>query len=156
MLRPPTQRSLGPTLFAVLGQGLSTGMGFAALGLALYALGPAPAAAALFGAVGLLCGVAAASLRLVLDGVPAALPVPLSGEALATLLRTALAQAQQERQAARSGSAADRGPATLAEPRPAPVPAPQPALQPALARARASPVNGAATAHRLVGSTVEA
>lgn len=161
MLSPPTQRTLGPTLFAVFGQGLSTGMGFAALGLALYAQGPATAAAALlFGAVGALCGATAAILRLVLDGVPAALPVPLPAEALAALLRTTLAQAQQERQASRSGSAADRRPAaTVVEPLPdrvldiaPPVMTPRPAP----AKARALPADDSAVPHRLVGNAVEA
>ena len=158
MLSPPTQRPLGPTLFAVLGQGLSTGMGFAAVGLALYAQGPAPAAAALFGALGALCGATAAILRLRLDGVPAALPAPLPADALATLLRTMLAQALQDRQASRSGSAIDRRPAAVAEPWPGPAPQVAPPLQapqPALARTRALTADSAA-AHRLAGDAVEA
>ena len=158
MLSPPTVRPLGPTLFAVLGQSLSTGMGFAALGLALYPQGPAPAAAALFGAVGALCGTAAASLRLLLDGVPAPLPVPMPADALASLLRTMLAQAQQDRQASRRGSAADRQPVSVAGPLPGPAPQIWPPLQaphPALARSRTLPVDSAA-ALRLAGDAVEA
>lgn len=158
MLSPPTLRPLGPTLFAVLGQGLSTGLGFAALGLALYAQGPAQAAAALFGAVGALCGTAAAALRLRLDGVPAALPTPMPADALATLLRTMLDQAQQDRQASRRGSAADRQPASVAQasavlvPQAAP---PRQAPQLALARSRSLSIDSAA-AHRLAGDMVEA
>lgn len=151
MLSPPRRRPLGPMLFAVLGQGLSTGMGFAALGLALYAPGPAQAAAALFAAIGAACGVAAAILRLWLDGVPAALPVPLPADSLAALLRTTLAQAQRQRQASRIGSVADRLPALPAEP--VAGLASTPARQPALAKARAL---SADTAVRLVGSAVEA
>ena len=159
MLSPPTQRPLGPTLFAVLGQSLSTGMGFAALAMALYAQGPASAAAALFGAVGVLCGAAAASLRLLLDGVPAVLPAPMPADALATLLRTMLAQALQDRQASRSGSAADRRPAAVADPLPGQAPhdaPPLPAPQPALARRRRLSVDSAAAAHRLAGDAVQA
>lgn len=159
MLSPPTRRPLGPTLFAVLGQGLSTGLGFAALGLALYAQGPASAAAALFAAVGVLCGTAAASLRLLLEGVPAALPVPLPAEALAALLRNLLAQTQQDRQATRSGSAADRRPSAGAETVPgaaAEIAAPAWAPQPALARARALPADMLANTRRHAGSAVEA
>ena len=159
MLSLPTPRPLGPTLFAVLGQGLSTGLGFAAVGLALYAQGPAPAAAALFGVLGALCGTAAAILRLRLDGVPAALPARLPADALATLLRTMLAQAQQERQASRSGSAIDRRPAAEAEPLPGLAPQVAPPLQapqPALARTRALAAAGAAATHRLAGDVVKA
>ena len=159
MLSPPTRRPLGPTLFAVLGQGLSTGLGFAALGLALYAQGPASAAAALFAAVGVLCGTAAASLRLLLDGVPAALPVPLPAEALAALLRKLLAHTQQDRQVSRSGSAADRRPSAGAEAVPgaaAEVAAPACAPQPALARARALPADTVVDTRRHAGNAVEA
>ena len=158
MLSPPTPRPLGPTLFAVLGQGMSMAMGFAALGLALYAQGPAQAAAALFAAVGAFCGITAASLRLLLQGVPAALPVPLPAEALAAL-RNLLAQAQQDRQATRSGSAADRQPSAVANTWPgaaADVPAPSRAPQPALARARALPADAVADTRRHAGSAVEA
>ena len=155
MLIPPTPRPLGPTLFAVLGQGLSSGLGFAALGLALYAQGPAPAATALFGAVGALCGAAAALLRLVIDGVQAALPAPLPADALRTLLR----QAQQERQASRSGSAADRRPAAVAEPLPGLAAQHSPPLQapqPALARTGRLTAASAVATHRLAGEAVEA
>lgn len=151
---------MGPMLFAVLGQGLSTGMGFAALGMAFYAQGPAQAAAALFGAVGVLCGTAAAILRLLLDGVPAALPESLPAETLAALLRTTLAEAQRQRQASRIGSVADRRPAALAEPVLGPAVAGMAsalARQPALAKAR-TPLaeTAAANSNRLVGSAVKA
>lgn len=158
MLSPPTPRRLGPTLFAVLGQGLSTGMGFAALGLALYAQGSAPLAAALFGAVGALCGLAAASLRLLQDGVPAALPTPMSADALAALLRAMLAQIQRDRLAGRRGSAADRQPAAMAQalPGPAAQSAPQwQAPQAALAGRRMRPPDNAA-AHPQASEAVQA
>ncbi len=115
MLSPAVAVRRGPMVFAVLGQGLSTGLGFAALGFALYAAGPAWPAAALFGGFGGVCGVASAVLRLVRDGVPPPLPVPLPADELASLLRSTLAEAQRQRRATRGGSPADRQPLAAAD-----------------------------------------
>lgn len=109
----------GPMLFAVLGLGLSTGLAFAAVGVALYAQGPFWTAAWLFGAFGAFCGVAAAVLRLAQEGVPPPLPVPLPPEELASLLRSTLAEAQRQRRATRSDAPAGHRPAAASDAPPA-------------------------------------
>ena len=113
MLTPAAAENPARMRFAVLGEGLSAGLGFAALGVALYAHGPMWAAAAWYGAFGLVAGTARAWLRLRVVGQPA----PLPADQLSELLRATLARAQQER-AQRTGG---RSPAA------APVPAPTPA-----------------------------
>lgn len=113
MLSAPIAASPSRRRFAVLGEGLSAGLGFAALGVALYGQGPLWAAAAWFGAFGLLAGMARAWLRLRVVGQPAALPAPLPADDMSQLLRATLARAQQERAARPGGSAADRRPAAL-------------------------------------------
>ena len=123
MLTPAAAENPARMRFAVLGEGLSAGLGFAALGVALYAHGPMWAAAAWYGAFGLVAGTARAWLRLRVVGQPAPLPAPLPADQLSELLRATLARAQQER-AQRTGG---RSPAA------APVPAPTPAAAPAAA-----------------------
>jgi hypothetical protein len=96
---------------AILFSGASLACGMAGVGLALYGNGPqAWAAAQLFGAIGLVAGLACGCLHAVLAGQPVAEPERLSPEALAELVRSTLAAAKAERQT-RPGSAADRRPA---------------------------------------------
>lgn len=160
MLSPALAVRRGPMLFAVSGQGLSTGLGFAALGFALYAEGPAWPAAALFGAFGAVCGVASAVLRLVRDGEPPPLPVPLPADELASLLRSTLAEAQRQRRATRGGSPADRQPAAAVDAPAETVGASAIALLPPLPTpAPAGPVPvpaGTLAGQRRVASAVEA
>ncbi|OYU89444.1 MAG: hypothetical protein CFE45_24190 [Burkholderiales bacterium PBB5] len=95
---------------AIAFSGASLACGMAGIGLALYGNGPqAWAAAQLFGAIGLVAGLACGCLHAVLAGQPVAEPERLSPEALAQLVRTTVAAAKAERQA-RPGSAADRRP----------------------------------------------
>ena len=114
--------------------GASSACGFAALGVALYADSPTLShVAGLFAGIGFVAGLACGGLHAWLDGpqVPEAAALP--SEALAHMVRAALASASAERQP-RSGSAADRRPtpaelasSTLAEAaaRPVPQAAPQ-------------------------------
>lgn len=115
MLSAAVATRRGPLLFAVLGLGLSAGLAFAAVGVALHAQGPTWPAALLFGAVGAACGMAAAVLRLAQEGVPPPLPVPMPAEELASLLRSTLAEAQRQRRATRVGVPADRRPEAAAD-----------------------------------------
>lgn len=101
------------TAVVLLLSGSSLACGFAGMGLALYAHGPALAAAALFGLVGFAVGLACATLQMALVGQPSRQTAPLPAPELAALVRATLASAAQER-AARPGSAADRQPAPLA------------------------------------------
>jgi len=95
---------------AIAFSGASLACGMAGVGLALYGNGlNAWAAAQLFGAIGLVAGLACGCLHAVLAGKPVAEPERLSQEALAQLVRTTLAAAKADRQA-RPGSAADRRP----------------------------------------------
>lgn len=95
---------------AIFFSGASLACGMAGVGLALYGNGPqAWAAAQLFGAIGLVAGLACGCLHAVLAGQPVAEPARLSPEALAELVRSTLAAAKAERQT-RPGSAADRRP----------------------------------------------
>lgn len=101
------------TAVVLLLSGSSLACGFAGMGLALYAHGPALAAATLFGLVGFAVGLACATLQMALVGQPSRQTAPLPAPELAALVRATLASAAQER-AARPGSAADRQPAPLA------------------------------------------
>ena len=97
----------------------SMACGFAALGVALYAHGPAGAAVALFGGLGALAGGLCAALQLAFHGRPAPPTAALPAQALARLVRATLASATSDR----PGSAADRRPtlpAAAARPTPAP------------------------------------
>ena len=95
---------------AITFSGASLACGMAGIGLALYGNGPqAWAAAQLFGAIGLVAGLACGCLHAVLAGQPVAEPERLSKEALAHLVRSTLAAAKAER-LARPGSPADRRP----------------------------------------------
>ena len=134
---------------AVLFGGASVACGFAALGLALYALGPdTTLAAALFGGVGFVAGVLCAGLQAVFDGLPARGLAVARADALAGIVRASLASASAERQV-RPGSAADRRPASA-------TPTPAPLAIPAAARPRravTAPVALAATtANRFASS----
>lgn len=93
--------------FSVLGGSASAALGFAGLGLALYANGPAHAAAALFGAVGAVAGLVCAGLHIVVDGLPKPQPVAAPSDEVARLVRATLAKAASTR-TARPGSAAQR------------------------------------------------
>lgn len=95
---------------AITFSGTSLACGMAGVGLALYGNGPnAWAAAQLFGAIGLVAGLACGCLHAVLAGKPVAEPERLSQETLAQLVRSTLAAAKAER-LARPGSPADRRP----------------------------------------------
>lgn len=113
----PSSPHQGPLLFALAAGALSSGLGFAAVGIALYARGPIWQAAALFGAVGLLAGLACALLHARDQGLPAGpLAARLPADELASLVRATLAKASQARQASRAASVADRQPAPAAAP----------------------------------------
>ena len=101
-------------LVVLLFSGVSLACGFAGLGLALYANGPALAAAALFGMVGFVSGLGCAVLQTAFVGRPAPQPAALPADELAALVRATLASVAQERadRTTRPGSAADRRPAT--------------------------------------------
>lgn len=100
-------------LVVLLFSGISLACGFAGLGLALYAHGPALAAATLFGALGFVTGLGCAVLQTAFVGRPAPQPAALPAAALAALVRATLASAALERadRVIRPGSAADRRPA---------------------------------------------
>ena len=142
MVRPHTAVPRNTFWFVVLGSGLSSAMGFAGVGLALYASGPALLASGLFAAVGAAFGAGLAVLRYRVEGAPAPRAEPMPAEDLARLVRSTLAAAQQERQAGRSGSAADRRPD---ERLPTPPPSAMPASAPAPAPIR-QPADNAVTA----------
>ncbi len=122
---------------AITFSGASLACGMAGVGLALYGNGPnAWAAAQLFGAIGLVAGLACGCLHAVLAGKPVAEPERMSPETLARLVRSTLAAAKAERQA-RPGSPADRrpiGPLDGAAEAPT---APKPVVSPAAAPATA-------------------
>ena len=134
---------------AITFSGASLACGMAGVGLALYGNGPnAWAAAQLFGAMGLVAGLACGCLHAVLAGQPVPVPEPerLSPEALAQLVRSTLASAKAERQA-RPGSAADRRPSEVAAAAMAAAANPAPAAEPVPALA-----SGAAVAEAPVGA----
>jgi hypothetical protein len=108
MLRRMSQ----PALSVLLGGG-SGACGFAALGLALYASGPALAGATVFGVFGFAVGALCTVLTPLRQGLPVQRQADLPADALASMVRATLAQATAER-GARTGSAADRQPAELA------------------------------------------
>lgn len=132
---------------AITFSGASLACGMAGVGLALYGNGPnAWAAAQLFGAMGLVAGLACGCLHAVLAGQPVPEPERLSPEALAQLVRSTLASAKAERQA-RPGSAADRRPSEVAAAAMAAAANPAPAAEPVPALA-----SGAAVAEAPVGA----
>ncbi|MBC7726922.1 MAG: hypothetical protein H7242_04795 [Microbacteriaceae bacterium] len=97
-------------LAALLLGGTSGACGLAAVGVALYAGGPAQdSAAALFAGFGFVAGLLCGGLHAVFEGVPAQPAAQMLPQALAGLVRATLATAIAER-APRSGSAADRHP----------------------------------------------
>ena len=118
-------------LVVLLFSGVSMACGFAGLGLALYAHGPALAAAMLFGAVGFATGLGCAVLQTAFVGRPAPQPAALPADELAALVRATLASVAQERsdRSSRPGSAADRRPAAMQPPTPAPAASTTPAPQ---------------------------
>ena len=99
--------------FTVVVGSTSAALGFAGLGLALYANGPALSAAVLFGTVGAAAGLACAALHAVFDGLPQPRATPVPGDELARLVRVTLGNAAtgRARGAGRPGTAADRKPA---------------------------------------------
>lgn len=111
-------------LVVLLFSGCSLACGFAGLGLALYAHGPALAAATLFGMVGFVSGLGCAVLQTAFVGRPAPQTAALPADELAALVRATLASVAQERadRTSRPGSAADRRPAAVPIPVPASVP----------------------------------
>lgn len=102
-------------LVVLVVSGASLACGFAGLGLALYAHGPALAAATLFGLVGFVSGLGCAVLQTAFVGRPAPQPAALPADELAALVRATLASVAQERadRSTRPGSAADRRPAAV-------------------------------------------
>ena len=84
--------------------------GLAAVGVALYAGGPAQsAAAALFAGFGFVAGLLCGGLHVVFEGLPAQPAALMPPQALASLVRATLATEIAER-APRAGSAAARRP----------------------------------------------
>ena len=111
--------------------GASGACGLAAVGVALYAGGPAQAsAAALFAGFGFVAGLLCGGLHAVFKGLPAQPAAVMPPQALAGLVRATLATAITER-APRSGSAAD--------PRPTPAQWASAALAGAAATSMAAP-----------------
>lgn len=135
MLTAPQADGAARRRFVVLGEGLSAGLGFAALGVALYAQGPMWAAAAWYGAFGLVAGSARAWLRLRTLGPPQAPPPPLPEAEVTRLLRSALAQAQQARAARPGAPARERE----RQPQPEPMPTQRQATGAGAAAAAAQP-----------------
>ena len=108
---------LKPGIYGLAGS-ISAALGFAGLGLALYANGPAGPAALLFGTVGAVAGALCSGLHIVFDGPPQVQPAAVPVDELARLVRATLANAAGPRPAG-SGTARDRQPVL-----PAPAPAP--------------------------------
>jgi hypothetical protein len=99
-------------LLALAMGGASSACALAAVGWALYAQSPALVwVVQVFAAYGFAAGLACGALQLHFQGRPAAAPAALPADALAALVRAAMASAAAERQA-RPGSAADRRQAT--------------------------------------------
>jgi hypothetical protein len=118
--------------------GASLACGFAGVGFALYAqTSNALPAAWLFAGFGLVAGLVCGGLHLVFDGIQVHERAALPAEALAAMVRAAVASAVAER-AARPGSAADRRP-TPAVPAAAPEPALSAAAVEPMTAASASP-----------------
>ena len=130
-------------LVVLLFSGCSLACGFAGLGLALYAHGPALAAATLFGMVGFVSGLGCAVLQTVFVGRPAPQAAALPADELAALVRATRASVAQQRadRISRPGSAADRRPAMV--PMPAPIP-----VQASVQTTTAEPAAAVASANR--------
>lgn len=109
LVLPPGSAVLRLAATLLLG-GASGACGFAAVGFALYGSGPLQGqAAVLFAGFGFIAGLSCGGLHAVLEGLPAQPEAPMAPEALAGLVRAALATAIAE-QASGTGSAAARRP----------------------------------------------
>jgi hypothetical protein len=139
-------------LLALAMGGASGACALAAVGWSLYGQSPAVMSAVqIFAVYGFVAGLACGALHLHFQGRPAAAPAALSSQALAGLVRAALASTAAQRQA-RPGSAADRQPAAppaVAPATTAPAPLP-PAAAPATAPA---PAHAAAAADAAAEAT---